>query len=178
MNLCILIPLIVGLICAYLGYLLGKLLSKNTSSDQEVEHWKSEYNKLSRELQICKDKNIEWQTKYNDKSQSLMTKSEITIPFNPTLARTVFGKTIKQDDLTVVEGIGPKIRELFHSHGIATWKVLSETSIERCQEILDSEGERFSVHNPGTWPRQAKLAYEGKWQELLDWQDILDGGKE
>ncbi|GAA5220311.1 hypothetical protein [Membranihabitans marinus] len=178
MNLCILIPLIVGLICAWLGYLLGKLLSKNSNNDQEVEHWKSQYNKVSRELQICKDKNIEWQTKAKHSSQSLKSQADISLPFNAVLARTVFGKTIKQDDLTIIEGIGPKISSLFVDHGITTWKLLSEASVEKCQKILDSEGERYSVHNPGTWPRQAKLAYEGKWQELLDWQDILDGGKE
>ena len=33
------------------------------------------------------------------------------------------------------------------------------------------------MHVPGTWPRQAGLAHEGKWEELSKWQDELDGGK-
>ncbi|MEJ6796117.1 MAG: 50S ribosomal protein L21, partial [Flavobacteriales bacterium] len=28
-----------------------------------------------------------------------------------------------------------------------------------------------------TWPAQAKMAAEGKWDELKKWQDELDGGK-
>jgi hypothetical protein len=31
--------------------------------------------------------------------------------------------------------------------------------------------------NPGTWPKQAELAAEGKWDELKAWQEELDGGK-
>ncbi len=30
---------------------------------------------------------------------------------------------------------------------------------------------------PGTWPEQAKMAAEGKWDELKKWQDELNGGK-
>lgn len=74
--------------------------------------------------------------------------------------------------------LGPKIEELFKTSGILTWKSLSETSVDRCNEILDKAGDRFRIHDPGTWPRQSKLAYEGKWQELKDWQEKLDKGKE
>ena len=28
-----------------------------------------------------------------------------------------------------------------------------------------------------TWPKQARMAYEGKWQELRQWQDKLNGGR-
>jgi len=43
---------------------------------------------------------------------------------------------------------------------------------------LNSGGERFRLHNPGTWPKQAQYAFEGKWKELSEWQDNLKGGKE
>lgn len=100
------------------------------------------------------------------------------IAFDAAAAKAVYGKKIKQDDLTVVEGIGPKISGLFNNFDVKTWKDLSECSLDKCQEVLDSGGERYKIHNPGTWPRQAKLAYEGKWEELKKWQDSLDGGKE
>jgi hypothetical protein len=54
---------------------------------------------------------------------------------------------------------------------------MSETPTEKLQEVLNSAGERFSIHNPSTWAKQAQLAYEGKWAELKKWQDELDGGK-
>ena len=39
-------------------------------------------------------------------------------------------------------------------------------------------GERFQMHDPTSWPDQAKLAAEGRWDELKELQDILQGGRE
>lgn len=82
-----------------------------------------------------------------------------------------------KDDLTKVEGIGPKINGLLNNDGIYSFKQLSEASVERIQKILDAAGPRYRVHKPGTWPEQAKLAAEGKWEELKKWQDNLKGGR-
>ncbi|MTB51294.1 50S ribosomal protein L27 [Lewinella sp. W8] len=87
------------------------------------------------------------------------------------------GKKIKQDDLTAVEGIGPKIAGLCNDAGITTWRELSETPVEKLQEILDAAGPRYRMHNPGTWPQQAGLAADAKWDELVKLQEELDGGK-
>lgn len=97
--------------------------------------------------------------------------------FDEQAAKLAFGKKITQDDLKIVEGIGPKIEELYHAAGIKTWKQLSTTSVEISQKILNDGGDRFAMHNPGTWADQAKLAYEGQWAELKKWQDELDAGK-
>ena len=97
--------------------------------------------------------------------------------FNGDAAKAAMGKKIKADDLTVVEGIGPKISELFHNHDIKTWHSLSTASIEKCQEVLNSGGKRYEIHNPGSWPLQAGMAYDGKWQELAKWQDEHKGGR-
>ncbi len=86
-------------------------------------------------------------------------------------------KKWKMDDLKIVEGIGPKIEELFHAAGIKTWKALSETSVERMKEILDAAGPAYQIHDPSTWAQQAGLADQGKWDELKKWQDELDAGK-
>jgi len=83
----------------------------------------------------------------------------------------------KPDDLKIVEGIGPKIEELFHNAGIMTWKDLSETSPDKLREILRAAGSRFQMHDPATWPEQARLAAEGKWEELEEYQDFLQGGR-
>jgi predicted flap endonuclease-1-like 5' DNA nuclease len=87
------------------------------------------------------------------------------------------GKKYKQDDLKIVEGIGPKIEELLHSHDIKTWKALSETDPERLKEILVAAGPNFQIHDPGTWPAQAGMADRGEWDALKKWQDELDAGK-
>ncbi len=87
-------------------------------------------------------------------------------------------KRYKQDDLKAVEGIGPKIEQLLHAAGITTWKALSEASVDRLKQLLSDAGSRFSLADPGTWPKQAKLADQGKWKELGELQDFLKGGKE
>jgi large subunit ribosomal protein L17 len=92
-------------------------------------------------------------------------------------ASDILGKTVKQDDLQIVEGIGPKIEELLHAGGITTWKQLSESSVETLQAILDAAGSKFAIHNPGTWAEQSVLALNGKWADLKALQDKLDGGK-
>lgn len=91
---------------------------------------------------------------------------------------TVGGKKYNIDDLKVVEGIGPKIEGLLHDIGIKTWKDLAETSLDQVQDMLNEAGPRYRIHNPGTWAMQAQLAADGKWEELNELQDKLDGGKE
>ncbi len=84
----------------------------------------------------------------------------------------------KQDDLKAVEGIGPKIEELLHAKGIKTWRALAETAVSTIQEILTEAGSRFSLADPTTWPKQAEMAADGKWDELQEYQDFLQAGKE
>lgn len=98
--------------------------------------------------------------------------------FDADAAKAALGKKIKQDDLTMVEGIGPKIAEIFNNAGITTWAELGNTDVDRLKELLAEAGDRFKMHDPETWPRQAKLAAEGQWEELAKWQDELDGGRE
>ena len=84
-----------------------------------------------------------------------------------------FGRSIKENSLTVVKGIGPKIQSLFYKNNIRSWSALADCNIGRCQEILDAGGNSFSMHDPATWPEQARLAAEGEWKELHDWQNHL-----
>jgi predicted flap endonuclease-1-like 5' DNA nuclease len=185
MNLCILIPALVGLISGILGYLLGKMTSKDVDNSGSLS--------LQSDLDACRANSKSLSAKISSLEAELATaKSNITsgtqsftaapvvaasLPFDADLAFSIMGKKIKQDDLKIVEGIGPKIEELYHGAGITTWKSLSETAVEKSQAILDAAGERFAVHNPGTWAKQAEMAYHGKWKELKEWQDTLDGGK-
>ncbi len=82
----------------------------------------------------------------------------------------------KKDDLTKIEGIGPKIQEKLNESGIHTFKQLADSDEAKLNKILEDAGSRFQMHNPATWPAQAKMAANGKWDELKKWQDELDGG--
>ena len=73
-----------------------------------------------------------------------------------------------------IEGIGPKIASTLAEAGIASYADLAKTEPAKISEIIkDVRGN----HVTDTWPEQAKLAAEGKWDELKKWQDELDGGK-
>ncbi len=80
------------------------------------------------------------------------------------------------DDLAMVEGIGPKISELLQKDGITSFAELAKTKVDRLKEILEAAGPAYASHAPDTWPEQAKLAAEGKFDELKELQDKLDGG--
>lgn len=81
-----------------------------------------------------------------------------------------------KDDLTKVEGIGPKIKDLLNNDGVWSFNQLSLSPTSRLQEILNNAGPAYTVHNPKTWSAQARLADEGHWDDLKVWQDHLKGG--
>ena len=80
-------------------------------------------------------------------------------------------------DFTKIEGIGKQIQAVLYKHNINTYAKLSKTSIVKLQEMLDAEGSKFSVHQPATWPKQAKLAAAENWEALAELQKTLVGGK-
>ena len=84
---------------------------------------------------------------------------------------------VKPDNLTKVEGIGPKIAGLLNDAGINTFADLGAASQDQLQAILTAAGSRYAAHNPSTWAQQSQMAADGKWDELKAWQDELDGGK-
>ncbi len=86
-------------------------------------------------------------------------------------------ETVKSDNLTKIEGIGPKVRELLHTAGIASYAALSDSSLEDLKKILSEAGSRYRTMDPTTWPQQAKLAASGSWEELSSLQDKLKGGR-
>lgn len=87
-------------------------------------------------------------------------------------------KAPKLDDLKIVEGVGPKIETLLKEGGISTWAELADASEDRLKEILEAAGPRYQIHDPSTWPAQAKFAADGKWEELKEYQEMLIGGRD
>lgn len=81
------------------------------------------------------------------------------------------------DDLTKIEGIGKKIAALLAAENILTFKDLSKISVKKLKGILEAAGSKFQVHDPASWPKQAKLAAAAKWEELEELQKELTGGK-
>ena len=80
----------------------------------------------------------------------------------------------KADDLKKIEGIGPKIASTLAEAGIVTFADLAKADAAKVSEIIaDVRGN----HVTDTWPAQAQMAADGKWDDLKKWQDELNGGK-
>lgn len=121
----------------------------------EREDWIGQANRLSQEP---------------EQSRSLESyDEEDTIDINPLYPAD-------HSDLTVIEGIGPRIEELLRESGINTWDELAEADLDHLSEILDAQN--LSFHNPATWAAQARLAAGGHWELLKEYQEQLKGGRE
>ena len=83
----------------------------------------------------------------------------------------------KGDDLTIIEGIGPKVAAIFVEAGIKSFADLAKKSKEELEAILDPNGAAYVAMDPTTWAQQAQLAADGKMDELQALKDELNGGK-
>ncbi len=88
------------------------------------------------------------------------------------------GTTAAPDDLKIVEGIGPKIEELLNREGIRSFAQLAAADPDRLMTVLRAAGPRFQIQDPTTWPRQAQLAADSRWDELKELQRQLTAGRE
>lgn len=175
---CWIVPAVVGMVCALFGYFIGKGKNFPIDHTSEVNTFKDKIVRLEKDLAVCNQQlSQKVELVVPAKPIAPIKAAEALLPFNAQAAKAALGKTVKRDDLRIVEGIGPKIQQLFHSHNIKTWKDLSETAVAKCQEILDNGGAPYKIHDPASWPMQAKMAYEGKWKDLHKWQEEHKRGK-
>lgn len=84
---------------------------------------------------------------------------------------------LKEDNLQVVEGVGPKMNKFLNGHGIVTWANLASKNAKEIKGLLDKEGNKYRIIDPTTWTDQAALARDGKWEELIVLQKQLDTGR-
>ena len=84
--------------------------------------------------------------------------------------------TIVADELTRIEGIGPKIAGLLQGAGVSTFEQLAGTGVDRLEQIL-ADAKLAGLANPSTWPEQAGLAAKGDWGRLETLQNELKGGR-
>ncbi len=96
---------------------------------------------------------------------------------SPSAAETALTEPSKKepDDLTVIEGIGPKIAKMLNDLGIYTYEDLANADPEVLRQTFRQA--RLYFVDPTTWPEQARLAAEGRWEELQALQDQLTAGR-
>jgi len=182
--------LIVLIIAAILGFLLSWFLRS-----RRIKSLEAEVDRLSRQK-----KQPDTQSRSTVQPQSVAQTAEKVEPvaeevesltdasptsvsepiqpaFDAVAARKALGKKIVVDDLTMIEGIGPKISGLLKNSGTHTWRELSQRSPAEIKKVLDDAGTAFQMHDPDTWPKQAQLAADGEWEALQQMQDGLKGGR-
>jgi large subunit ribosomal protein L17 len=98
-----------------------------------------------------------------------------------TIAATPVVKVIEEttaevvgEDLKIVEGIGPKIAQVLADAGVTTFAQLADMTPEAIKEITSAAGVGATTDS---WPGQAALARDGKWDELKTLQDALNAGR-
>ena len=82
---------------------------------------------------------------------------------------------IQPDDLTIIEGIGPKVARVLNEAGIQSFADLAKAKADEVQKVLDAAG--LQMMNPEGWIEQAKLAAKGDMDGLKKLQDELKGGR-
>ena len=83
----------------------------------------------------------------------------------------------EKDNLQLIEGIGPAIAPVLHDRGIHTFSDLAQRSPDEMKAWLREADPSLAMHDPSTWPAQARLAANEQWDVLKDYQDQLRGGK-
>ena len=82
--------------------------------------------------------------------------------------------TVEGDDLTMIEGIGPRVEESLRAAGVTSFAQLAALRPGRIKTILREAGGKMA--NPRSWPRQAALAAAGRWDELRSLQAEMHHG--
>jgi predicted flap endonuclease-1-like 5' DNA nuclease len=85
---------------------------------------------------------------------------------------------VQEDDLKKIEGIGPKIAGVLTEAGIRTFEQLAAADAESLRDVLQRADPNLPrLADPASWPEQAGLAAEGRWEDLEKLQADLKGGR-
>lgn len=81
----------------------------------------------------------------------------------------------REDDLEIIEGIGPKVAKVLKAAGIRSFDDLAHASVEKVNEVLKSA--KLGMMDSAGWIEQAKLAARGDMEGLKKMQDEMKGGR-
>lgn len=76
-------------------------------------------------------------------------------------------KKLSEDNLQIIEGIGPKMESVLHENGITNWGVLASKSPGELKAVLDRYGDKYRIIDPSGWADQARYAKDGDWDGLI-----------
>jgi predicted flap endonuclease-1-like 5' DNA nuclease len=85
-------------------------------------------------------------------------------------------ESTEPDDLSKIEGIGPKLSEALIASGLGTYVKLAAASEDEIRTAIKAQGMRFAPSIP-TWAEQANYAARGDWDGLEAFQSTLTAGR-
>lgn len=94
-------------------------------------------------------------------------------PVHPMLAE----EEAHEDDLKLIEGIGPAIEAILKKAGIRTFEAIAKTDPEEMETILQIANPKLTLFDADTWPAQASMAMHQDWDGLQNFQDTLRAGR-
>lgn len=83
------------------------------------------------------------------------------------------------DELTVIEGLGPKSAQALNTAGVTTYAQIASLSAEALEDIVKVKGGvRVLDGQTKTWPKQAQFLVDGDEAGFKAYTDRLVGGRE
>lgn len=179
-----------------LGLLLGWLIwSRRKQSDEdnseEILVLKKEIEDLKEKLKSCKDRNIALESEIGKLKGDLEKRINTPqISVDPKVSSSLgalsgvsmgmatdYSEYISADNFQIIEGIGPVMESVLKENGAAEFHDLAKLNESEIRTILNKYGDKYAIIDPKTWPQQADLAKDKKWEELITLQKQLVGGK-
>ena len=149
--------LIIFVVAAVLGFILGNLSGKDTILRLQLQ-----LRKLDTDLRNYELKKIN----IHQRSRSETNK-----------AQEEYQNTFHTDDLKRIAGIGIQIENFLNRHNIYTFKQLAALDPEHLIQLFEGAGDPLKQVDTLTWTKQATLAVEGRWYDLKKWQEELEKAK-
>lgn len=88
----------------------------------------------------------------------------------------VFATAVGRDDLKEIAGVNQKTEAILNGIGVFRFTQLAQTPVTTIRRVLAEHGPLLHTFDPTTWPGQALLAADGRWDELRLWQEQMRRG--
>lgn len=128
------------------GLLMGVFLSRKRLAENE-ENQTGGYERMNKILRKKKNQIEKLQSQIDDlKEREVKSKTNRS------------SQADQINDLTLIDGIGPKTEKILNKNGIFTYSQLAETPLQKLRDILTDAGSVYLRHDPGSWAEQAREA--------------------
>ncbi|MFN8372825.1 MAG: hypothetical protein U0694_08105 [Anaerolineae bacterium] len=96
----------------------------------------------------------------------------------PKAEAVAFAPRPTPDDLTVIEGIGPRVQEALNRAGVLTYSQLAHMTAQEIYQVVKVEQGVRIVGDTATWAKQAQYIVDGDMPGLKVYQTKLIAGRE